>query len=173
MLVQVEHVFDDAHVLVGGQTHADRQQVGEVLLAVLSGLSVTARIAIPALARRTSSLAVLGSLAVVVGSSSFAAILAGSRVPALLAAAIAIAGRLMLLLLVVAGIGRVGGRSLLRGLGRRSLVHGASCGSGGLGACLGLCGCGRLRRGGCCLAGLCRHRLGGGLGGGCCHGSKS
>ena len=175
VLVQVEHVFDDAHVLVGGQTHADRQQVGEVLLAVLSGLSVTARIAIPALARGTSSLAILSSLAVVVGSSSFAAILAGTRVPALLAAAIAIASRLTLLLLVVAGIGRVGGRSLLRGLGRRALVHRASCGSGGggLGACLGLCGCGRLRRGGCCLAGLCRHRLGGGLGGGRCHGSKS
>ena len=179
VLVQVEHVFDNAYVLVGGQTYTDRQKVGEVLLAVLSGLSVTARIAVPALALRGTSslvgvrsLAVLSSLAV---RSSFAAILAGSRVPALLAAAIAIAGRLMLLLLVVAGIGRVGGRCLLRGLRRSALVHCASRGSGGggLGACLGLCGCGRFRRGGCCLAGLCRHRLGGGLSRGRCHGSKS
>ena len=163
MLVQVEHIFDDAHVLVGGQTHADRQKVGEVLLAVLSRLSVPAWLTIPTLARGTSSLAGVGSLAVVVGSSSFTAILAGSRVPALLAAAIA--SRLTLLL-VVAGIGgRVGGRCLLRGLRRRALVHGASRGSGGggLGACLGLC----------CLAGLCGQSLGGSLGCGCCHGSKS
>ena len=107
VLVQVEHVLDDAHVLVGGQTYANRQQVGEIFLAILSGLSVTALLAVFALASGTRSLVaslvtrLVGSF-VVVGSSSFTAILASSRVPALLLIA---AGRLLLLL-----AGSVGGR---------------------------------------------------------------
>lgn len=102
MLVQVENTLDDAHVLVGGQTYANRQQVGEILLAVLSRLSVTALLAILALASRTRCL--VGRLVIVGSTSSFAAILAGSRVLALLTSA-----SRLLLLLGGAGGGRVSG----------------------------------------------------------------
>ena len=75
MLIQVENVLDDAHVLVCGQTHANRQQVGEVFLAVLS---TSLGSSLPLLARACS-------LPVVASSYSFtsSAILAvGVGVPA-------------------------------------------------------------------------------------------
>ena len=50
MLVEVEHIFDDAHVLVDGETIADREHIAQVLglLARLTGLTAGGTLALTA-----------------------------------------------------------------------------------------------------------------------------